>query len=222
MCHLLVLLVFVGAVEAQEGAQYLETAIRTIKTLNNFHNRRIDLNNQKVGKVEVRSSDVPPLSLTKGELAELYEKAVNKGKLVKIENGNGPHIHAAVHEIEEPAEWNDDSEPSESHKPEGEDGYYYYYYPLKSFIDEMTSQPYTEVSIPNNNRFETSIQNNHFQHPHYYHHGEQKTTTPAPIVPQYHSHTHQVNRQPNCILRKPFIIASVLYKYHIRVQTHAA
>lgn len=147
MCHLLVLLAFFGALEAQEGAQYLQTAIRELKRINNFQNRRIDLDAQKVGKVEVRSSDVPPLSLTKGELAELYENAVNKGKLVKIEHGEGPHIHAAVHEIEDPPQWGADAETSESHKSEGDDGYYYYYYPLKSFIDEMTSQPYTEVSI---------------------------------------------------------------------------
>lgn len=144
MCHLLVLLTLIGTLEAQEGAQYLQTAIREIKRINNFQNRRIDLDTQKVGKVEVRSSDVPPLSLTKGELAELYEDAVNKGKLVKIEHGEGPHIHAAVHEIEDPPTW--DTEPSESHKTENDDGYYYYYYPLKSFIDEMTSQPYPEVS----------------------------------------------------------------------------
>lgn len=147
MCHLLLvvfLIASLGTLQAQEGAQYLETAI---KHLSNFqNNRRADL---RGNKVEVRSSDVPPLSLTKGELAELYEKAVNKGKLVKIENGNGPHIHAAVHEIEEAAtEWDGDAETAESHKGDGDDGYYYYYYPLKSFIDEMTSQPHTEVSMP--------------------------------------------------------------------------
>lgn len=144
MCHLLVLFAFVGTLEAQEGAQYLQNAIKRISS---FQDRRIDLVAQKIGEVEVRSSDIPPLSLTKGELAALYEKAVSKGKLVKIENGNGPHIHAAVHEIEEPAEWDEGSETSESHKTEGDNGYYYYYYPLKSFIDEMTSQPYTDVSI---------------------------------------------------------------------------
>lgn len=144
MCHLLVLLTIIGALEAQEGAQYLQTAIREIKRINNFQNRRIDLDAQTVGRVEVRSSDVPPLSLTKGELAELYENAVNNGKMVKIEHGGGPHIHAAVHEIDDTPTW--DAEPSESHKTENEDGYYYYYYPLKSFIDEMTSQPYPEVS----------------------------------------------------------------------------
>lgn len=142
MCHLLVLFAFFGTLKAQEGAQYLQTAIREIKRINNFQNRRVDLDAQKVGKVEVRSSDVPPLSLTKGELAELYENAVSKGKLVKIEHGDGPHIHAAVHEIQDAPEWGKDAEPSES-----EDGYYYYYYPLKSFIDEMSSQPYTEVGI---------------------------------------------------------------------------
>lgn len=148
MCQLVLLFLFtfIGTLKAQEGAQYLQTAIRAI---NSLQNRRMDLDSKKVGKVEVRSSDVPPLSLTKGELADLYQNAVGNGKIVKIDHGDGPPIQAAVHEIEEPLEWDGNAEISESNKPGGEDGYYYYYYPLKSFIDEMTSQPYTDVSIMN-------------------------------------------------------------------------
>lgn len=197
MCHLLVVVffLFVGILEAhgQEGAQYLQTAIKAINNLQN--NRRIDMDRKKVGKVEVRSSDVPPLSLTKGELAELYEKAVNKGKLVKIEHGDGPHIHAAVHELDEPpSEWGDDSEQSESNnKGETEDGYYYYYYPLKSFIDEMTSQPHMDVGIQNKSSLRRFKNISYFQHPHHHYFQSKTTTTPAPIIPQYHSHTHQVS-----------------------------
>lgn len=79
---------------------------------------------------------VPPLSLTKSELAAIYESAVSKGETVKLGTGADSYIHAAVHEIDEGTSdhHNGDALPSSSGS-----GYYYYYYPIKSFIGELTS-----------------------------------------------------------------------------------
>lgn len=87
---------------------------------------------------------VPPLTLTKSELASLYQSAVAKGETLKLGTGDDSYIHAAVHELE-------DGSPNSSHNGEtpsstSEDsGYYYYYYPIKSFIDELTSQVGTVI-----------------------------------------------------------------------------
>lgn len=74
-----------------------------------------------------------------------------KGETLQLDTGDNSHIHAAVHEL-------DSSETHKSHSyhspeehvesPDGNDpaGYYYYYYPIKSFLDEMSSQP-SSVSI---------------------------------------------------------------------------
>lgn len=155
MCVQVLLLVFmtsIGTLEAQEGAQYLQTAITELKNLNSFqNNRRVDPSTQvapvEAKKRQISRSDVPPLSITKGELAALYEAAVSKGKTVKINHGEGPHIHAAVHELEDHPSWTHEHEEDveEPHHDDGS-GYYYYYYPLKSFIDELSSQPSSDVS----------------------------------------------------------------------------
>lgn len=94
---------------------------------------------------------VPPISLTKGELTALYEAAVAKGETLKLDTGDNSNIHAAVHELDS----SESHKLSSYHSPEdnvessGDNdptGYYYYYYPIKSFLDEMSSQP-SSVSI---------------------------------------------------------------------------
>lgn len=63
---------------------------------------------------------------------------------MNIDHGDGPPIHAAVHELEDHPSWEDADHtdpPDNQEKPEEDGtGYYYYYYPLKSFMNEMASQ----------------------------------------------------------------------------------
>lgn len=79
------------------------------------------------------------MSLTKGELLSLYENAIAKGDTLKLDAGDNTFVNAAVHELDE----HEDHLPLKEPK---KDGYYYYYYPIKSFIDEMTSQTSGSVS----------------------------------------------------------------------------
>lgn len=88
--------------------------------------------------------DVPPLTLTKGELTAIYEQAVSKGETVKVNTGDNGYVNALVHHIDEDAHLEKPipTEISQHHEAISEDaGYYYYYYPIKSFLDEFTSQP---------------------------------------------------------------------------------
>lgn len=139
------LLAVLAGTHAQEGAQYLHSAIADLRNLNALHNRRADSVPQQTRRVHrTGPGNVPPLSLTKGELAALYESAVSKGHTVNIDHGDGPPIHAAVHELEDHSSWEDgdhSAHPDGHEKPEEDaTGYYYYYYPLKSFMNEMASQ----------------------------------------------------------------------------------
>lgn len=78
---------------------------------------------------------IPSLALTKGELAALYETAVNQGNTVRLDPGNGNILHAAVHELEA----DNEKAPTIVQQDTDSPGYYYYYYPLKSFMDEISS-----------------------------------------------------------------------------------
>lgn len=82
---------------------------------------------------------VPPLSFTKSELASLYQSAVAKGETLKLGTGDDSYIHAAVHELDEGSSINTHEETPTASTSE-DSGYYYYYYPIKSFIDQLTSQ----------------------------------------------------------------------------------
>lgn len=135
--RLLLLLMVSSVVSTHEGMEYLQSAISDLRNMNPVTtNRRIDTLRALPSALEEKSTDepVPPIALTKGELAELYEAAVHKGKTIKLDTGHGGIVHAAVHEI-------DSSHESSDHHSTADDsnGYYYYYYPLKSFVDEVMS-----------------------------------------------------------------------------------
>lgn len=156
---------YLRLLQAQESAQYLRNAIRDLKYLKGRHGlQRIDativqqltpdeeddqivVSTQKPveKRIQLHTQNVPPLSLTKGELAALYESAVAKGETIKLDTGDNTYVHAAVHELDESPSFIHEqkvSHPAENAADSGggDDGYYYYYYPVKSFLDEMTSQ----------------------------------------------------------------------------------
>lgn len=91
------------------------------------------------------------MTLTKGELAALYQEAVRKGETLKLDTGDSDYIQAAVHHLDgeesvkEPSFFlsNSDQHPE---IPTEDSGYYYYYYPLKSFFDKLAVHP-TEASV---------------------------------------------------------------------------
>lgn len=145
--------------QAQESAQYLHNAIRDLRYMKGRQTlKRVDtqavqaivpaqeptLAPPQVSERRIHNKSVPPLSLTKGELAALYEAAVSKGETVKLNTGDNSYIHAAVHEIDD-----NEGAPSvpsgltTSTKDDDVSGYYYYYYPVKSFLDDMASQATT-------------------------------------------------------------------------------
>lgn len=135
----------------QEGALYLHNAISELKNLNSLSKTKtVDVPNETR---KIHRADIPPLTLTKGELTALYETAISKGNAVKIDHIGGPSVQAAVHHLSQDHPiWMEDELPEHTtmsppeHKPSEEEGYYYYYYPLKSFMDEMKSSPPFEVS----------------------------------------------------------------------------
>lgn len=95
--------------------------------------------------------DVPPLTLTKGELTAIYEQAIAKGETVKVNTDDNGYVNALVHHIDEDAH-PEKPIPTEisphHHEAVSEDaGYYYYYYPIKSFLEEFTSQPPEEHHV---------------------------------------------------------------------------
>lgn len=143
-----------ACVGAQEGALYLHNAISELKNLNSISKiKPVDVPNEtrKIHRV-----DIPPLSLTKGELSALYETAISKGNAVKIDNFGAPSLQAAVHHLPDDhhSKWIEDEHPEHTtapppeHHPSEDEEYYYYYYPLKSFMDEMKSSPPIDVSKP--------------------------------------------------------------------------
>ncbi|KAJ8982813.1 hypothetical protein NQ317_010434 [Molorchus minor] len=120
LVYLLTILVSTNVASSYESAQYLQSAVRDLRKLKL---RRADtamvsalpeVVPQKVPvqtKVDRRirhGDEVPPISLTKGELAALYEAAITKGETLKLDTGDNTYINAAVHEL-------DTSENQESH-----------------------------------------------------------------------------------------------------------
>lgn len=93
-------------------------------------------------------SHIPePPTLTKGELASLYEAAIANGNTVQLggynTKGQGVAdsipIQAAIHEIR-------DQYQGQNQQPQhGTDAYYYYYYPLKTFLDGVVPNIPNEV-----------------------------------------------------------------------------
>ena len=124
MFLLLALLVTGGG--AEQSSQYLKSAIDDLKDINS---RRTQRRNDRLGNVK---DNIPTLSLTRHDLAKLYQTAVKKGQTVSLDSHSGPHMEAAVYEIEDPKYNNYDEDSS---------AYYYYYYPLKTFMDELNSEP---------------------------------------------------------------------------------
>lgn len=142
--RLLLLFMVTNVCNSHEGMEYLQSAISDLRNMNYVSkNRRIDTlrampltkdDDKDDIKMNNHPQSVPPLSLTKGELVELYESAINNGKTIKLDTGHGGIINAAVHEI-------DSSPDDHDHESNQDDSssYYYYYYPLKSFINQVTS-----------------------------------------------------------------------------------
>ncbi|XP_066158739.1 uncharacterized protein [Euwallacea fornicatus] len=175
-------------------SKYLENAVRGLRNLRQFQTFSTTevnepLKQQGNSKIHRRSyqraEGVPPLQLTKGELAAIYEQALIKGDTVKLDTGDSGLVQALVHHIdeEEPTETpnvanykhhdhDPPADPHPNHEAVSEDsGYYYYYYPIKTFTDEITSQP----------------SDDHY----HYHHSKETSTYKPPYT--YHSHHHQHN-----------------------------
>lgn len=142
--------------QAQESAQYLRNAIRDLRYMKGVRQslKRVDTietpstpppaHSTEAEDRNGRVQNVPPLTLTKGELAALYEAAVAKGETVKINSGGNSYIQAAVHELDDTHDsFTDQHEAATAGSGDSGDtsGYYYYYYPIKSFLDEISSQP---------------------------------------------------------------------------------
>ncbi|XP_066158738.1 uncharacterized protein [Euwallacea fornicatus] len=181
-------------------SKYLENAVRGLRNLRQFQTFSTTevnepLKQQGNSKIHRRSyqraEGVPPLQLTKGELAAIYEQALIKGDTVKLDTGDSGLVQALVHHIdeEEPTETpnvanykhhdhDPPADPHPNHEAVSEDsGYYYYYYPIKTFTDEITSQPSDD-----------HYGSHHLQH---YHHSKETSTYKPPYT--YHSHHHQHN-----------------------------
>ncbi|KAK4871621.1 hypothetical protein RN001_015745 [Aquatica leii] len=179
MCSQIIFaIVFFGGLQmilCQESAQYLQNVIWNLenKISEDQTRRRIDTSQLKTSDVKIQkngSQKVPMLSLTKGELAALYESAVENHQYLKPDTPNSPYVNTVVHEIE------DDSskylsKPQLDHSAAESDGYYYYYYPLNSFMDNS---------------------HNHVQPDSHHHHIEPHIETDK-HNPYYHAHTHQHN-----------------------------
>ncbi|KAL3289465.1 hypothetical protein HHI36_022888 [Cryptolaemus montrouzieri] len=192
----LFILISVKTSSSDEGAQYLRNVIRDLKNLKDKSHARKVMHTQSnlVDLLPITSSpepylnrrfheNVPDLSLTKGELATLYQNAVSKGHTVQLDTGDDTLVDAAVHEIDSSDQdvYNPDhhnnNEDESSHGDET--GYYYYYYPIKSFLDGITSQ--------------SADEDQHYSHSHKSpSHHEVIHIKPKPNY-NYHKHTHQHN-----------------------------
>ncbi|CAH0562388.1 unnamed protein product [Brassicogethes aeneus] len=193
--------------DCQEGSQYLQNAVRDLRKMNFRQTLRradtkfleestklpiTDEENTPAAierRVVYQNGNVPPLTLTKGELAALYENAVHKGETIKLNAGDNSYVHAAVAEL--------DGSESKIHSHEDHsddtDGYYYYYYPIKSFLDEMSSQPAhghnDKIHFPSNPPSDYHIDpHDHYDHiqPYKEHHDDHTKSKY-----QYHSHHHE-------------------------------
>ncbi|EFA11883.2 hypothetical protein TcasGA2_TC004298 [Tribolium castaneum] len=210
--------------QAQESAQYLHNAIKDLRYMKGRQTlKRVDTTAVQaiVPDPEPTSApapapkaaerrmqggkSVPPLSLTKGELAALYEAAVSKGETVKLNTGDNSYIHAAVHEMSDSPSYDHETKAgSGTDVNEGDDGtgYYYYYYPVKSFLDDMASQS-------TSHDYQYSSTN----------HKDTKHTSEKPHYHQYHSHTHQHNKalEPLFMAISGFIGMAVMFVLSVLV-----
>nr|XP_023023885.1 uncharacterized protein LOC111512029 [Leptinotarsa decemlineata] len=195
MPRITLLLLAIASVRCQEGAHYLRSAVRDLRKLNSRQtlvradtamvsassiSDEEDLIQTPVERRIQHGTEVPPLSLTKGELAALYESAISKGETLQLDGGDDTLIHTAVHELDgsesSPFHSHNSVQDSDISKNEDASGYYYYYYPIKSFIDEMTSQASSNMA----------------EYTSYKHKRPKLTTTQRPQY-QFHSHHHQHN-----------------------------
>lgn len=149
MCRQLLLVLFilfdVRNTKSQEAVHYLQNAMWDLENrLNTVHSkRRIDSFRFKpVETAMVKGGDnenVPMLSLTKSELAALYEAAIkNEQNAAASSNAveqQTPYVQAILEDTK------DDKQPETEQLDQnsGEDGYYYYYYPVNSFMDGISS-----------------------------------------------------------------------------------
>ncbi|XP_076262549.1 uncharacterized protein LOC143197742 isoform X2 [Rhynchophorus ferrugineus] len=150
---LVFLIITIGCCD-ETTQHYLQNAIRSLRRMKTNPNiKRIDTHissepKSTYGRSHEFSDDAPPLTLTKGELAALYQEAVRKGDTLKLDTGDSEYIQAAVHHLDgeesvkEPSYFLSNND-QHSEIPTEDSGYYYYYYPLKSFFDKL--QP-TEAS----------------------------------------------------------------------------
>ncbi|KAF7268484.1 uncharacterized protein LOC143197742 isoform X1 [Rhynchophorus ferrugineus] len=180
---LVFLIITIGCCD-ETTQHYLQNAIRSLRRMKTNPNiKRIDTHissepKSTYGRSHEFSDDAPPLTLTKGELAALYQEAVRKGDTLKLDTGDSEYIQAAVHHLDgeesvkEPSYFLSNND-QHSEIPTEDSGYYYYYYPLKSFFDKL--QP-TEAST------------NYHKYSHPY---KDHTTYKPPFT--YHSHHHQHN-----------------------------
>ncbi|KAF5296886.1 hypothetical protein FQR65_LT10152 [Abscondita terminalis] len=178
MCFRIILvIVFLSELQmivCQESAQYLKSSIGSLEKINRDQSRRrIDTLQLKHSDEKLKKSDssekVPMLSLTKGELATLYESAVANQQYVKSEDPNYPYSNTVVHEIDE-----DLSKPHADHGAEESGGYYYYYYPLNSFMDHS-----------HHSQVQPDLYSHHHVQPHHIDPDNQNAL--------FHAHTHQHN-----------------------------
>lgn len=155
----------------EESAQYLQNAVRDLRNLNLrqtirrsdslFNTNENDENLAQSSTIKIHQRNEknivpPPLSLTKGELAALYEAAIAKGETIKLDTGDNSYVNAAIHELDgaetqdinsKKHNYNTETSSSISGNEGDSSGYYYYYYPIKSFLDEMISQSHQVMLI---------------------------------------------------------------------------
>ncbi|CAH1129046.1 unnamed protein product [Ceutorhynchus assimilis] len=144
-CSLIMVLTLATLSTTDETTQrFLENAVRNLKHLRQLQTGE-NTENPTVRRNYQYAESVPPLSLTKGELTDLYQQAVAKGETIKLDTGEHEYVNAVVHHLDNEPSPHEDLSPHEA-GPSEDAGYYYYYYPIKSFLDEITSQPSEEHS----------------------------------------------------------------------------
>ncbi|KAL1493163.1 hypothetical protein ABEB36_011273 [Hypothenemus hampei] len=178
-CSIIITLLVTSSSYCDETTQqYLESAVHSLKNLRSYRGEVSPLRKPRINRRSQQYPDeaVPPLALTKGELSAMYEQAISKGETIKLSTGDNEYVNALVHHIDDEPSEKHQGEPQHEHQNE-DSGYYYYYYPIKSFIDDISSQPSEEHSP------------NYHDAPH--HHHKEHSTYKPPFT--YHSHHHQHN-----------------------------
>ncbi|XP_018330960.1 uncharacterized protein LOC108740920 [Agrilus planipennis] len=120
----LMLSVYLCSSEEEDSANYLQNAIRDLSSATRKQNpvqvlieqnkeSHFEDNSNAENRVGVHENQIPPLSLTKGELMAIYEAAASNG---------GKILNSPPQFTQKPSKHSDEEE------------YYYYYIPLKSFV----------------------------------------------------------------------------------------